>query len=235
MKTTALSFLFSAAAALSLSAADSGPKDDVIAAAKKLGDDNYSWRTTVAVPEDAAFKPGPTEGKAEKEGYTWLSISFGDNDTTAVLKGDKGAAKAGDGGWQSLAELANEEGFIRFLAMRLQTYKAPAAQAEQLVSLTKEMKKDGDTYSGDLTEEGAKTMMSFRPRAGGDTPSVSNARGSVKFWLKDGKLTKYEFKLKGTMNFNGNDIEQDRTSTVVIKDVGTTKVTVPEEAKKKLS
>jgi hypothetical protein len=37
------------------------------------------------------------------------------------------------------------------------------------------------------------------------------------------------------MSFNGNDIDQDRTTTVVIKDVGTTKVTVPDEAKKKLS
>jgi len=57
----------------------------------------------------------------------------------------------------------------------------------------------------------------------------------VKFWLKDGELTKYEFNVKGTVSFNGNDIDQDRTSTVVIKDVGSTKVTVPEEAKKKLS
>jgi hypothetical protein len=37
------------------------------------------------------------------------------------------------------------------------------------------------------------------------------------------------------MSFNGNDREIDRTTTVEIKDVGTTKLTVPEEAKKKLS
>jgi hypothetical protein len=236
MKTIALFAIAAALASLPLNAADSNAKDEINAAAKKLGNsDNYSWRTTVVVPEDAPFKPGPTDGKAEKDGYTWLSISMGDNETKAVLKGDKGAAKTADGDWQSLSDLAKEEGFIRFLAMRLQTFKAPVAQAEQLVSFTKELKKDGDTYSGELTEEGAKTMMSFRPRSGGDAPSVSNAKGSVKFWLKDGALTKYEFNLKGTMNFNGNDIDQDRTSTVIIKDVGSTKVTVPEEAKKKLS
>jgi hypothetical protein len=44
-----------------------------------------------------------------------------------------------------------------------------------------------------------------------------------------------KFKVKGTVNFNGNDFESDRTTTVEIKDVGTTKVTVPEEAKKKVS
>ena len=37
------------------------------------------------------------------------------------------------------------------------------------------------------------------------------------------------------MSFNGNDREIDRTTTVEIKDVGTTKLTVPDEAKKKLS
>jgi hypothetical protein len=57
----------------------------------------------------------------------------------------------------------------------------------------------------------------------------------VKFWLKDGALSKYQFNVKGTMSFNGNDREIDRTTTVEIKDVGTTKLTVPEEAKKKLS
>jgi hypothetical protein len=37
------------------------------------------------------------------------------------------------------------------------------------------------------------------------------------------------------MSFNGNDMDVDRTTTVEIKDVGTTKITVPEEASKKLS
>jgi hypothetical protein len=37
------------------------------------------------------------------------------------------------------------------------------------------------------------------------------------------------------MDFNGNEIDLDRTTTVEVKDVGTTKVEVPEAAKKKLS
>jgi hypothetical protein len=48
-------------------------------------------------------------------------------------------------------------------------------------------------------------------------------------------LTKYEFKVSGKMDFNGNEIDLDRTTTTEIKDVGTTKVEVPEGAKKKLS
>jgi hypothetical protein len=57
----------------------------------------------------------------------------------------------------------------------------------------------------------------------------------VKFWIKDGVLSKYEFKVTGKVSFNGNDRDVDRTTTVEIKDVGTTKVEVSDEAKKKLS
>jgi hypothetical protein len=37
------------------------------------------------------------------------------------------------------------------------------------------------------------------------------------------------------MNLNGEDRDVDRTTTVEFKDVGTTKLEVPEAAKKKLS
>ena len=45
-------------------AADS---EDVKAAAKKLAEQsNYSWKTTVVVPEGSQFRPGPTEGRPKK-------------------------------------------------------------------------------------------------------------------------------------------------------------------------
>src|SRR6267142_820242 len=101
-------------------------------------------------------------------------------------------------------------------------------------SYAKEVKKESEVYSGDLTEEGAKTLLTFRRRAGSEA-SVTKPRGSVKFWVKDGELTKYEFNVKGTVSFNGNDFDQDRTTMVEIKDVGKTKTEVPDEAKKKLT
>ena len=231
--------LFTAMALLagSLLAADSSPKDDVASAAKKLGEKpNYSWKTTVVVPEGSQFRPGPTNGKTEKDGFTHVTSSFGDNTAQTVLKGDKGAVTNQEGEWQSLAEVEQEEGFGRFRAMMARNLRTPAVQAAELAAATKDLKKDGDAYSGELTEEGAKTFLSFRPRgAGGDGPAISNAKGSVKFWLKDGELSKYEFKVSGKVSFNGNDRDVDRATTVEIKDVGTTKIEVPEAAKKKLS
>ena len=41
--------------------------------------------------------------------------------------------------------------------------------------------------------------------------------------------------MTGKVSFNGNDRDVDRATTVEVKDVGTTKVEVPDGAKKKLS
>jgi hypothetical protein len=227
-------------AAGSLLGADVTPKDALKAAAKKLADkSNYSWRTTVIVPEDSPFKPGPTEGKTEKGGFTCVSMSMGDRTNEAVLKGGKGALKV-EGSWKSLAEATQEGegGFnaTRFLARRLQDYRLPAAEAEAIADSVKELKLADGVYAGELTEDGAKQLLMFRRQGGnGGGPEVSNPKGSARFWVKDGLLTKYEYKVKGTMSFNGNDRDIDRTTTVEIKEVGTTKVAVPEEAGKKAS
>ncbi len=218
-----------------LLAADS--KDDIKSAAKKLAEkSNYSWKTTVESAGGGRGRRGPTEGKTEKDGVIVLAISIGDNTIDAVLKGGKGAVKTQDG-WKSLSEAAeeNQGNAGRFFARMLQNVKTPAAQAEDLASKTKALEKASEVYSGDLTEEGAKELLTFGGRGGGDAPTVSDAKGSVKFWLKDGLLSKYEFKVQGKVTFNGNDRDVDRTSTVEIKDVDSTKVEVPEEAKKKLS
>jgi hypothetical protein len=213
--------------------------EDVKAAAKKLGEQkNYSWKTTVVVPEGSQFRPGPTEGKTEKDGFTFLSMSFQDNTIEAVVKGEKGAAKM-EGEWRSLADLAQDTGPGSFMARRLQNYRAPAAEAEDIAGKTKDLKKDGEAYSADLTEEGAKDLLRFRGGrrggGGGGGADPKNAKGSAKFWVKDGQLAKYEYKVSGTVSFGGEDRDVERTTTVEIKNVGETKIEVPEEAKKKIA
>ncbi|HSY20055.1 MAG TPA: hypothetical protein VK815_17045 [Candidatus Acidoferrales bacterium] len=240
MKKSILSGIFVLMAG-SLLAADSTPKDDVKAAAKALAD-NYSWRTTTAAPTgggggNARFRPGPTDGKTAG-GTTWLEMTRGTNVTDAVLTGGgKGAAKMQDG-WQSLADLAADDGGggfnpRMFMARMLQNFKAPATQAGELADGTKALAKADDAIAGDLTEDGAKAQLTFGP-PGGDGPTISNAKGSVKFWVRDGKLAKYELHVSGSIDFNGNNRDVDRTTTVELKDIGTTKVEVPEDAKSKL-
>ncbi len=212
------------------------PKDDVISAAKSLGEKgNYSWTQTSENAGGGGFGAGKSEGKAQKGGYTWLSMTMRDNTIEAVKKGEKGAIKTQEG-WQSLADASGgDRGPAMFIARRMRNFKAPAEHAEELVAQAKSLSKDGDVYSGDLTEDGAKSQLMFGGRrAGGNGPEISGASGSVKFWVKDGLLTKYQVKVKGSISFNGNDRDVDRTTTTEIKDIGSTKIEVPDEAQKKL-
>jgi hypothetical protein len=218
----------------SVLAADPTPKDLVTAAARKLGGQtNYTWTATVVVPDDAPFKPGPTQGKSAKTGFTTVSLSFFDNQVQAVLKGTNAVATGEDGSWKTMEELDQQEGPGRFLAAIVRNTRRPADEASEIASFTKELKKDGDAYVSDLTEAGAKSLQTFK-MPGGESMAVNEASGSAKFWVKDGALTKYEFKLKGLLKFGDNEFPNDRTTTVEIKDVNTTKVEAPEAATKKL-
>lgn len=210
--------------------------DEVKSAIKNLADKpNYSWTSTTQTATGQGRMGGPTEGKTEKGGFTYLKMTRGDQTTEAVLKGEKVVVKTQDGAWEEPPQpgAGGQGGRGAFLGRMLRNFKAPAAQAEDLVKAAKEIKKEGDAYVCDLTEDGAKQFLMFGGR-GGNQPQASNVKGSAKFWVKDGVLSKFEYRVQGTITFNNNDVNVDRTTTVEIKDVGTTKVTVPDEAKQKL-
>ena len=127
----------------------------------------------------------------------------------------------------------------------------PTAAITDLLGDVKSLKEDGGALVGDLTDDGAKgRVMPFGRRRGGrggpgaggpggggggfTPPEATGAKGSVKFWIKDGAVTKYELKSSGNMSFGGNDVAIDRTTTIEFSDVGTTKVDAPADALKKL-
>lgn len=229
--------------ALPLIAAD--PKDDVKAAVKSLADKpNYTWTTTVKSP-GAQFNAGPTTGKTQKGGYTFLTQVNNEQTTEVAMKGTNGVVKTEEG-WKSQTELPAPQrggaagGNRGAMAGRfLLNSRTPTETLTNLVEKVKELKKgEDDLISGDLTEEGAKEYLSFRrQRPGGNNqgPTTTDAKGSLKVWLKGGQLVKYQIAVSGKMNFNGNERDIDRTTTVEIKDVDKTNVEVPDDAKKKIA
>lgn len=225
---TKILFLAACVFSGSIWAADSNPADDLKAAAKALDDKpSYAWKTVVVVPENAQFKPGPSDGKTEKGGYTYLSLTFGDSLTEGVFKGDKVVVTGPDGDWQLASELEKEEGPGRFLGAIMRNFKVPSAQAVTLTSNLKDVKKEGDIYSGEMNADALKTQFRFG--------EPKNPKGTAKFWVKDGVVVKYQTKVTAKLEFNGNEVEFDRDTTTEIKDIGTAKVNVPEAAKKKLN
>jgi hypothetical protein len=240
MKTTLLVSL-TALVALPAQAADLS--DDVKAAARKLADKpNYSWSAKVETAQQGQGRGfgGPPSGKTEKDGYTLLTYAMGERSIEAVRKGDKVAVKSGDD-WKSAEELAADSGDgagnrQRFMGRMVQQAKLPASDAQELAGRVKDLKKEGDTYSATLTAEGIKEMFAFGRRPGGEGggPDTSGLKGTAKFWVKDGVLSKYETRIEGKMTFGQNERDINRATITEIQEVGSTKIEVPAEAKKKL-
>lgn len=219
------------AAGLSVQAAD--PKESIASAAKALGETSgYSWTTTTEVPEGTRFRPGPIEGRTLKDGTTHVTMSFAGNQIHVALKGGKAAITNQDGEWDSVSELENSEGRGRFRAMMARNVSMPAKEAVELLKHVEDLKESDGAIAGNLTAEGAKSLMRFGRGGGG--PEISGAKGTIQFWTKDGVLSQYRYHVAGSMDWNGNTVDIDRTVTVGIKDVESTAVNLPEEALAKL-
>ena len=142
----------------------------------------------------------------------------------------------------------------------LQNLKLPAVEMKELADRLQEVKKVGAVYTAALSPEvAADLLMNRRPGTGPASapasapagrsasapasapaprfrrPEPTKAQATATFTLKDGAVVKYEMHVSGTFVFGGEERPTDRTNTIEIKDIGTTKVTVPAEAKAKLA
>ena len=220
-----------------LSAADSSPIGKLTAAAKQLGDKgNYSWTMATKEADGGAGRLGPIDGKTDASKLMFLSLTPGGIPVEVYMKGDKGTARALEG-WQTLDEIAQTGGSAAAIVRYLKTYKAPAAQSAELAGDLKEVKEADGALSGELKDEALKKILiiGMRQREGQEPPKITDSMGTVKFWVKEGALTKYEINVQGKITSGERVNDINRTMTIEIKDVGTTKIEVPEEAKPKLS
>ena len=223
--------------ARTLTAADATPQDKIISATRQLGEKtNCSWTTTTKEGDGSPGRVGPIAGKAEKGGLTYLSFEIGGVPVEVYMNGQKGAAKALEG-WQTFDEIAQTSGTAAAVVRYLRSYKAPGVESAALSGKVKDIKEAEGVFSGDLKEEAAKELLErgARRREGQDAPKVENPKGAVKFWIQTGALTKYEINIRGKVTAGDRESDVNRTTTVEIKDAGTTKLEVPAEAKQKMS
>jgi len=220
-----------------LIAAESAVRDKVTDATKQLGDEaNYSWTTSMKEADGSPSRLGKIEGKAEKGGVVGLTFSVGEVPVAVFMKAGKGTAQALEG-WQTFDEIAQTGGTAAAVVRFLRSYKAPVAEASGWLGNVKEFKEVDGAFMGDLNEEGVKELLLFatRRREGHEPPKTTDAKGSVKFWIKDGLLSKIEINVQGKLTSGERNMDINRTTTVEIKDIGTTKLVMPDEAKQKLS
>ena len=226
-----------AAMVVASSALAAEPKTELTDAIKKLGEQpNYSWSITQKTvgSESAARRDGSgIEGKAEKSGLVYVKTSSGENTYEAAFKGEKIIVNLNED-WIEPSELPVDNGRIE---ARLKALKiTPVDQATSLADKSTNLKKEGSEYSGELTPEAAK---SFFQQLGRRAAEATEATGTLKIWTTDGRLSKYEFKVQGKIKAGAGedkkDVEISRTTTVEIKEVGSTKITLPEGARNRLS
>lgn len=251
----------SLAIAFATAISHAAPADDVSAAAKKLADaSNYSWSTTTqnagGQGGGGGFGGGPVSGKAEKGGFSVITREGQNGPTQTIRKGEQVVLQNQEGAWMTQEEL-----FAQFAGAQgappagapgggrggrggfggFGGGASPADEIGTLVAAAKDFKAADGAISATLTEEGVAQRLTFGRGGrgggqGGQPPAPpTNASGSVKFWVKDGAVTKYELHVKGTVQGRNGPQEVDRTTTTEIKDVGTTKVEVPADAKKKFT
>ena len=215
----------------SVLADESTPLSLVKTAAHALADQrNYAWVSTPrSEGASATWRQGPTYGQTEKDGCTYTKFELGDTMIETAFRGEKSAIKL-EYDWVSSAELEGDQAWI---AERLKAYRAPAGEAEQLAeAITKLEKQPDGSFSGSLTPEKVKDLLVMGRRT---NTQPKDLKGSARFWIKDGVLSKYEYNLQGkTTGRDDQEIQVNRTRVVEVKDVGATKVQVPEQGKKKL-
>jgi hypothetical protein len=203
---------------------DSAGSGDVNRAVKKITDiADYTWHSTFTDPRDP--QSISADGQTAPDGFTYVKLSFADNSSEFVLKNGMLAITDQSGNWQPPATLDTRPEVNRLSLSLAHHFRTPAAQAATLVSAVGAFKKEGNVFSGDLTADGANALLTVPDAV------ATNSVGSAKFWITDGNLTRFEFKVKGTSVSHGVEEETSRDTSVEIKYVGTTKVTMPNQAR----
>lgn len=243
-----------AIAALTPFVCQAAPADDVKAAAKKLADaPSYGWTRTTEMT-NSQFPAMPVEGVTEKGGYTVTKATFNDTTFVTVRKGDQSVSQDREGNWLTAEERraqfssrssggsagggSSARGRGSF-GMFGSSQPTPAEELSALASQAKNVKSADGALVGDLDEAAVTQRLTFGGSRGGQEgrtpPAPKNVSGSLKIWLKDGAISKYQVHLKGTVaGRDGNETEREFTTTTEVKDIGSAKVDVPDGAKRKL-
>ncbi|HVR83687.1 MAG TPA: hypothetical protein VMU54_05200 [Planctomycetota bacterium] len=222
-------------------AAPRDAKEDLKAAIHKLSQaENYSWSILSTNSGDTADKYGfaSGEGRIERGGLAWLRTQESPP-VEVVVKGGKTAVRLDDG-WALEQELTGAGAVRRhpnLAAVRsLKSRPRPAAEANELLKLVKDLSTGVDGYfTSELTPEGVKELLHKSLRTTGRAAEVSSPTGSLAFWVRDGSLTKYEVRLRGTVTFSSprpSTWNADQVVTVSLFEVGTSKIDVPGDVRK---
>jgi len=243
MKNALLCALAAACTAISSAAAAEDPREELIAAIKKLGDaPNFTYTVTGSSSSNRRTRNThrTSEFQIEKPDLAYMALRYSNFTNVVVIKGTAGVIKTEDG-WKTLADAESRvlspgdarrqsrvaaRGFLDDRGKVIQL--AVTAAIEKQARALKNLKFVDDAFIGELPPEefGGRT---FGPGTGVVMPT--KAQGTVKYWLKQGVLWKTE---TDTETEYGEDDHVSSLTNIEYKNVGTTKIKIPDEAQKLL-
>jgi hypothetical protein len=202
---------------------------------------NHSW--TEVVTDSTKASPLKIEGREDPNGLTAVSIVLTNRTIEGYLLGNKAYVTCAQKNWKTEPLLANGESPGALMSRLIRTVTPPAQEIDLMLNSGEKLKKNGDVISGDLPDSLAKKLFEdsekrSRKEEAADRKSVRKeakaTHGNVTLWIKDNLVTKYEVRLIGKIDVDGKETEVIRTRTIEIKDIGTTKIDVPQKARQKL-
>ena len=115
------------------------------------------------------------------------------------------------------------------------TLSRPHEEIAIIVAGAAGMKAEGEVVSGALSETAAKLLLVHD----GQRDRVPlQAGGTFRLWVRGGALVKYETKLEGRLQVDDSsgrrEVKVNQTATTTLSEVGTAKVEVPPEVRKRL-
>jgi hypothetical protein len=211
------------------------------AAAAKLAEaKSYAWTQTSAFGNQ---EPRVSTGKKGAGGHVLTSMPGRNGSSELLVRAGKALIKR-DGTWEKVPAGGDEQGPGRWMAAMIENFREPSKEAADLVSKVTEVTKEADgTFSAKLSEEAAQELMRFgrgpgrRGGAGGgaggggfEPPPITGAGGTIRFTVSNGILSQSEVALTGRMNFNGEDRDISRKTTVQFEGIDSTAFDIPEAA-----
>ena len=115
------------------------------------------------------------------------------------------------------------------------TLSRPHEEIAVIVAGGSELKAEGEVVSGRLSETSAKLLLVHE----GQRDRVPlQAGGTFRLWVRGGALVKYETRLEGVLRVDDSagrrEVRVNETSTTTLSEVGTARVEVPAEVRKRL-
>ena len=149
-------------------------------------------------------------------------------------RGSGGGGGRGGGGFPPPVDDRGEASGRTFSNVQ-KTLSRPHEEIAVIIAGGSDLKAEGEVVSGRLSETSAKLLLVHE----GQRDRVPlQAGGTFRLWVRGGALVKYETRLEGVLRVDDSagrrEVRVNETSTTTLSEVGTARVEVPAEVRKRL-